>query len=107
MKTELLKYMSKFPSLGEEDTKLIVDNLTVQSYKKGTILIKEGEKTRECYFILKGCIRQYFLIDGEEKTASFFTEEQAVVSVTHYAEQLPSNNYLACVEDCILIVGNP
>jgi CRP-like cAMP-binding protein len=106
MEKVLLEYISKFPSLTEEEVKGIVENLTVRSYKKGTVLLKEGEINKECYFVLKGCLRQYYIVDGEEKTTEFLTEEQGVGSVTSYLEQSYSDHYLTCVEDCILIVGN-
>lgn len=106
MKTKLLEFISKIPSLSEEEGKQIAENITVREYPKGTVLLKEGQKNTECYFVLKGCVRQYFFADGEEKTTSFFTEEQAVVSVTSYMGQTLSNHYLSCVEDSILIVGD-
>jgi len=68
-------------------------------------LIKEGEITSKCYFVLKGCVRQYSLIDGQEKTTAFFTEEQSVVSFINFTQRRASEHYLSCVEDCILIIG--
>jgi CRP-like cAMP-binding protein len=55
---------------------------------------------------LKGCVRQFVIIDGEEKTTVFFTEEQAVAFFSNHAEQRASKYYLSCVEDSTLIVGN-
>ena len=54
--------------------------------------------------MLQGCVRQYYLIDGEEKTTAFFTERQAVAA-TNFIDQTPSKYYLACVEDAKVIVG--
>lgn len=103
MKNELIKYTSQFPSLSVEEWKAIIENSRVREYVKGTILLKEGEKSSKCYLILKGCVRQYHIKEGQEKTTFFFTEEQASVSITSYKEQIHSNHYLACVEDSILI----
>lgn len=102
MENALLTFLSTFPSLAEEDVKAI----KVASFSKGTILLNEGNITDTCYFVLKGCVRQYFLQEGEEKTTAFFTESQAIVSISNYATQKPSPHYLICVEDCTLIVGN-
>ncbi|MEZ4772484.1 MAG: Crp/Fnr family transcriptional regulator [Bacteroidia bacterium] len=102
----LLAFVSKFPQFSDEEVKLIVENLVVEEYKKGTILLKEGEVSTQCYFILKGCIRQYFQMEDDEKTTAFFTEEQAVVSFASYSAQIPANHYFACVEDCTVIVGD-
>jgi len=101
----LLKYLSKFGSLTEQEVKDIADNLIVQTFKKGTILLHEGEIANKCYFILQGCIRQYHLTDGEEKTTAFFTEEQAVASFNSASQQIPATHYWACVEDTVAMVG--
>lgn len=47
------------------------------------------------FFILKGCIRRYSLVDGEEKTTSFFTKEQAAVPFTSYIQQILSNHFFS------------
>ncbi len=106
MENELLRYISQFPALTEEEITEIADNIPVQTFKKGTILLKEGDTADICFFVLKGCVRQYHLVDDEEKTTAFFTEEQAVVSFASYSQQLPSKHYWSCVEDSVLVVGS-
>ena len=105
IENELLKFASKYVILTEEETKAIVEEIPVVTFKKGTILLREGEVSKACYFILKGCIRQFYLVDGEEKTTAFYTEEQAVVSMTSYTQQVPASHYFACVEDTTATVG--
>ncbi len=106
MDNHIEKFVSKFDSLTESEVKLISQNIPVGEYKKGSILLREGEITHKCYFVLKGCVRQYSLIDGQEKTTAFITEEQSVVSFISFTQQKPSEHYLSCVEDCILIIGS-
>jgi CRP-like cAMP-binding protein len=106
MTSELLQYISQFPHLSEEEIKEIADNILVQTFKKGVLLLKEGDTADICFFVLKGCVRQYHLVDNEEKTTAFFTEEQAVVSFASYSQQLPSKHYWSCVEDSVLVVGS-
>jgi CRP-like cAMP-binding protein len=105
--TELLAFISKFPSLTKEEVEMIASHLTVRAYKKGTVLVSEGDICGKCYFVIKGCLRQYLLSDGTEKTTQFYTEEQAAVFFTSYATQTKSASYLACVEDTVLIIGDP
>ncbi len=106
MEKEILKYVSKFISLTEEETKAILEDITIRNFKKGTILLNEGNISKEGYFILKGCIRQYCIMDGEEKTTNFYTEEQWVLSRKSYMQKIPADHYFSCVEDCILLIGN-
>ena len=84
----------------------LIENTFIKSFKKGTILLKEGAITNECYFIIKGCIRSYYLKDGEEKTTEFYTEGQVVTPLV-CGENIPSKHFLDCVEDTIINVGNP
>ncbi|HEY2495118.1 MAG TPA: Crp/Fnr family transcriptional regulator [Paenibacillus sp.] len=107
MKRILFKYLTKFTSLNEEEQQAIVDDILIEEYKKGTMLLRQEEVPAKCYFLLKGCVRQYSIDEtGKEVTSNFYTEEQAV-SIFNYHKQDRSSPYsLTCLEDCILVVGD-
>ena len=69
------------------------------------MLLKEVQITDTCYFVLKGCIRCYYVMDGEEKTTAFYTESQSLTPLCSINNK-PSEYFVSCVEDCILTVGN-
>jgi len=105
MQDILFDFISKYVSLTEEEKEVIVSLNIFRSVKKGTILLEEGQKSQDSYFVLKGCIRKYYVLDGEEKTTAFYTEMDActpncVISKT------PSEYYISCLEDTILTVTN-
>lgn len=79
MKNELLNYLSKFISLTEEEAAFLKENVPVRTYKKGTFLLKEGDIADKCWFVLKGCVREFHVVDGSEKSTFFYTEEHAIV----------------------------
>ena len=106
MEQKLLSYFSRILPLSQEEIDGIVATLTVKTFPKGTILLKEGDVSMEAYFVLEGCIRQYFLVNGEEKTNNFFTEEQWVISMQSMSSNSPSKHFLECVDECTLVVGN-
>lgn len=105
MKHLLQEFLTKLDAFNRYEVEAIVDATTVEHFKKGTVLLREGQICRNCYFVLQGCVRQYQLVDGTEKTTAFFTEGQAAVLYTSYMEAAPSEYYLACVEDSILTSG--
>ncbi|HLP54331.1 MAG TPA: Crp/Fnr family transcriptional regulator [Fluviicola sp.] len=107
MENEFTSYLAGLSIFSEEEKQFLAENIKVVSFKKGDLLIREGEIATRCYFVLKGCVRQYKLIDGEEKTTAFFLEQQAVVSYTSYIQRIPSNHTYICAEDCSLIAGTP
>ncbi|MBA3284938.1 MAG: Crp/Fnr family transcriptional regulator [Nitrosopumilus sp.] len=106
MDNKLLKYFQRIMPLSDEEIKAIIETMNIQYYKKGTVLLNEGQISTEVYFVLEGCVRQYYLVDGEEKTTNFYTEEQWVISLNSFNQSVASNHYLACSEDSSLVVGN-
>ncbi|MFV7235798.1 Crp/Fnr family transcriptional regulator [Flavobacterium sp. ZB4R12] len=106
MHNKLIKYFSEIMILSDEESEAIAETMNIQQFKKGTILLKEGQISTEAYFVLEGCVRQYFLVDGEEKTNIFFTEEQWVISLNSFSKNSPSTHYMACCIDTVLVVGN-
>jgi CRP-like cAMP-binding protein len=107
MENILRSYLDKFPALGEEEKEALSQALTVRSHPKGTLLLHAGDVADECYLILQGCIRQYHIQDGEEKTTAFFTEEQSVVAFSSYTQGIPCQHFWVCTEDSLLVVGSP
>ena len=106
MENKLLNYFSRIMPITKEEADAIAVTMVIKNYKKGDVLLKEGQISTEAYFVLEGCVRQYFIVDGEEETANFFTEEQWVISLNSFSNNLPSNHYMACATDCYLVVGN-
>lgn len=106
MHQKLLNYFNSIMPLTPEEAEAIAATMDIQFFKKGTILLKEGQISTEAYFVLEGCVRQYYLVDGEEKTNNFFTENQWVVSINSMSNQTPSGHYMACSIDSHLVVGN-
>ena len=105
MENLLLNFIAKYITLTEEEQNALLSLDLFRSVKKGTILLEEGQKTNENFFVFKGCIRSYYIVDGEEKTTAFYTELEGVTPHC-VLTQLPSEYYISCVEDCILLISN-
>lgn len=106
MKELLFDFISKYVSLTEDEKNAIVSLDIFRSVKKGTILLKEGQKSRDSYLVLKGLVRTYYIIDGEEKTTAFYTEMEGLTPHC-VVNKSPSEYYISCVEDSIITVANP
>jgi CRP-like cAMP-binding protein len=103
---ELTAFLRNFPILTEEEIQLIVDKTNIREFSKGTFLLREGEVSAGCYLVLKGCVREFFLKDGEEKSTAFYTEGDLVNSFTSSTNKTPSRYNFVCAEDCVLTVSN-
>jgi CRP-like cAMP-binding protein len=106
MENKIVKYFSQITTLNEDEAKALEEGMVVSNFKKNFLLIKEGQTSIDTYFILKGCLRQYCVIDGEEKTTNFFTEGQWVVSLNGLTQNTPSFHNLVCMEETSLVIGN-
>ncbi len=105
MEKALFDFISKYISLTEEEKNMLRSLNLFRSVKKGTTLLEKGQRSKDSYFVLKGCIRVYYLIDGEEKTTAFYTEMDALTPPC-VVSKAPSEYFVSCVEDTILTVSN-
>lgn len=106
MQNILFDFISKYVSLSEDEKNALISMDLFHSVKKGTILVKEGDSSKEGYFVLKGCLRTYYVFDGEEKTTAFYTEMEGVTPNCVVTKK-PSEYYIAATEDSIITQSNP
>ena len=106
MENNIVSFLSKYITLTEEEIRIIEAHSLIREYPKGTLLLRAGQYAKECFLVFRGCVRKYYLVDGEEKTTEFFTENQPITPAS-YVKKAPSEYYLSCLEDCILSTGTP
>ncbi|MGC4232429.1 MAG: Crp/Fnr family transcriptional regulator [Niabella sp.] len=106
MEQVLLEYISNNLDLSDEEIQFIIDLDIVKTYEKGAVLLKEGQFSGNEYFVFRGCLRSYYMIDGVERTTEFYTELESVSPVC-VATGEPSEYYLSCIEESVILVVNP
>ena len=106
MDNPFIEFLSNYINLTQEEIDVISNHINVQSFKKGAIILSEGEITNESYFIIKGCVSSYYLVDGEVKVTEFFIEKQPIIPTSNTTKK-PSEYYLECLEDCIIAIATP
>ena len=105
MDDKIIEFITKYISLTSEEIDIIKEQNLINFYEKGTLLLSEGEYAKDCYFVIKGCVRSFHIVDGEEKTTEFYTENQTINPVS-YLTKKPSTYYLSCLEDSVIALGN-
>jgi CRP-like cAMP-binding protein len=106
MENKFINHFSRISPLSPTEAQAIADNMIVKHCKKGDFLLQEGQISVNSYFVLEGCIRQYSIVDGEEKTTDFFTEDQWVIALNGFSQSNPANFYWVCNEDTVVSMGN-
>lgn len=107
MEKLLIDFLRSQMSLDEEEFLEIAKKLPVGHFKKGTILIHQGDIPSKCWFVLKGCVRQFAVDeDGKETTSEFYTEHDVVNIFNSHEADKSAKFSLVCLEDSVLIIGD-
>jgi CRP-like cAMP-binding protein len=85
--------------LTDEEIFFLTQSIEIKTFKKGTFLLQEGQVANICYQNLKGCVREFYLLDGEEKTTEFYTEGHNIASSHSSQNRTPVSHYWECLED--------
>src|ERR1700743_1162969 len=103
-KEPLAKYILKKVKMSDEDLSLILSHFKPRTVKKKEILLHEGGLSTRMYFVIKGCLRIYFIKDvGTEVTRRIIFENDASSSMVSFINETPSNEFIEAVMDSELL----
>ncbi len=75
----LLRTMPVFADLPERDLVVLVDDLRAKEYAKDDMIFRQGDESREVYFVRKGKVRIYKISpSGNETTIAIFTTNDVI-----------------------------
>jgi len=101
---EIKKQLVSSNDNSQEEKDFFALKIEVRKVKKGTLLLKQGQFIRASYHLFKGCIREFYYKDGEEKTVEFYTAGESLTDDSNKLTQVPSAVNWECVCDCIISV---
>ena len=105
MENQLFEFISQYIILTQQEKDALIELDLFKHFKKGAYLLKEGQYSDNSFFLLKGCVRSFYVIDGEEKTTEFYTEMEAIEPSCVVSKKTSEYN-LVCVEDSFIAVSN-
>ncbi len=97
-------YTTQMVSLNNQEKMIFENAFTFRQVPKKFMLVREGEITRDIYFINRGLLRLYYTKKGEEITAFIFREGLFASCLDSFLQQSPSIQNLETLEDCELLV---
>ncbi len=65
-------------------------------------VLKEGQVAQKMYFIEKGCVRGYYLKEGQEVNSWFMKEGDFVISIVSFYAKSPSEEIIETLEESLL-----
>ncbi|PLX11419.1 MAG: hypothetical protein C0597_15105 [Marinilabiliales bacterium] len=90
-------------SLNESDISELREHDPIKFYKKGETILSSGKNVRNIYFVIDGCIRLYYYVDGKDKTVFFYQEGNFIWAAnTIKYEVLRQKNYEAITDSMVV-----
>lgn len=97
---ELIKSAYANPSISNDGYKVVSDAHKRIHFKKGEILLRNGETARDYMLIESGILRKYVIdADGNEVTTKFHSIGDFSIVVLSFFHQLPSSENIVAITD--------
>lgn len=100
----LIDYISLYTPLEENEISSLQSMVKKRDFKKNEIVFTEGKISDEIYFVTKGCVRLFYNVDGDDKTAFFYTEGQFICAGESYTFNVPAKENYQAIENTNLYV---
>lgn len=96
----LIDYIRARVSVTDEALETILSRFHLLSAAKNELLIQHGRKSQRTFFVLKGCLRIYFINEqGLEATRYFAFEHQFATALVSFITRQPSQEFIQALED--------
>lgn len=100
-----IDYVLQFGSLNQHQIDLVTAKATELTVIKEAYFSEAGSVSRQFGFVLEGILRVcYYNNKGVEITKYFIDENNIVVDLTSFDNEIPSTAYVQAITDCTIVV---
>lgn len=99
-----LQFLMRHLTISEREKQIMLELVRFKTFAKGAMLFNEGELTHEYYLVIRGGIRTYFLVDGDDITTGFYTETDSLIPESTTVHE-PSACYAVCFEESTVAIS--
>lgn len=100
MKELLSTYIKSKITVTEEEMRTIISYFEPMNLKKNELLLTNGQSSQRTFFVVKGCLRIFFINeDGQDSTRYFAFENQFATALVSFITSEPSEEFIQAVED--------
>lgn len=100
---KFLQSIKEYANLGAQEMAYLKERLVARKYEKDEIFFRAGTVSETIYFVLEGCVRLFYDVDGLYKTAFFYTEGKFICAGESYNLGIPAIENYQAIEDTVLI----
>ncbi|WP_312175311.1 Crp/Fnr family transcriptional regulator [Chryseobacterium sp.] len=98
------QHLDKFIGIDDEEFSSVISYFQVLEVKKKQDLMSEGEICRSMFFVVKGCLRKFFINEkGIEQTTEFAIENWWITDTFAYERQIKSDFSIQAVEKSVIL----
>ncbi|OCX54064.1 cyclic nucleotide-binding protein [Mucilaginibacter sp. PPCGB 2223] len=103
MYTQLSEHIRRFVTLTVDEEQLLQAKIQSKTLKKKEFLLQPGKVCPGNYFVVKGCLRLYFVNDKlNEQITQFAIESWWIADYDSLLNKQPSQCYIQAIEPCEL-----
>ncbi len=100
----LRKHIEELINLTDEEFDMVLSHFEPIKKRKHQYLVQEGELVDKEFWVLKGCLKSYFVDDeGREHILQFGMENWWITDYESFVKQTPSKISIDCIEDSELL----
>lgn len=103
---EFFSYTDRYVDFTDEDKKSIASAFTFKKVKAKNELASYDKRTDELFFLIKGCVRKYYVKDGEQLTIYIMTENNFIAAFDSFMTGSKSTETIECLEPCEVLIIN-
>ncbi|WP_010255287.1 Crp/Fnr family transcriptional regulator [Myroides injenensis] len=104
MVEKLINYINLYKTLSFDERVLLREVVEIKVFNKHAFLLREGEVADAIYFVLQGCVRLFYNVEGVDKTAFFYTEGQFICAGDSYTFNRPAQENYEVLENTTVCV---
>ena len=100
----LRQHIEEIIKLTDEEFEFILSHFEQTKKRKHQYIVQEGEIVNREYWILKGCLKSYFIDDnGKEHILQFGMENWWITDYESFVKQTKAKTSIDCIEDSELL----
>lgn len=95
----LLKYISRYIDLSEQEISILSEHVKIRDYLKGQFIVQQGDVCKYETYVISGCAKTFFIDqEGNEHVVMFAIENWWTADLGSFLTQQPADYNVQCLE---------
>src|SRR5688572_10980873 len=99
----LFDYIARYTPLTTKEQSILASKFKIRKFLKGQFVVQNGDTCRYESFVLKGCLKTFYIDnEGQEHIVMFAIENWWTADLGSFLTQTPACYNVLCLENCEL-----